>query len=187
MRWDGGGHRLVPRWVTAFFIAAAVVLIPWIFVLVYSSPQDFGVARHWKLIWGGFDGFLVLGFASTAWRILRRSPGGALTAAATGTMLLIDAWFDILTAHHPADQVEAVLMAVFAEIPCAIICFYVARRIVGLFTQAVPYLREQGFEVRGGKLVAPGDRAASTDGGSGAAPVEPGPDRPAAVRRSQAA
>jgi hypothetical protein len=150
-----GPHRVLPRWIVAFFVIAALVLIPWIVILFADTSSQFGVARHWRLVWGGFDCFLVLGFAVTAYRLATRSPRGAITAAATGTMLLVDAWFDILTARRPTAQLTAVLMAVFAEIPCALICFYVARRIVRLFEQAKPYLSELGFRVVDGRLVPP--------------------------------
>ena len=153
MRLDLGGDRILPRWVVAFFLGGAVVLIPWD-VLMFSVPQVVNVPKHWVLVWGGFDCFLILGFAVTAFRLMTRSPKGAVTAAMTGTMLLIDAWFDVLTTHRGGVWVS-ILMAVFAEIPCALICFYVSRRIVKLFEQAKDYLAEAGFVVRNGRLLPP--------------------------------
>lgn len=45
-------------------------------------------------------------------------------AAATGTMLLCDAWFDIVTSN--ADELlEAVLEAALAELPLAVICWFI--------------------------------------------------------------
>jgi len=146
--------RMLPRWVAWFFVAAAVVLIPWI-VYLFTSTQQVVVTKHSRLVWGGFDCFLVIGFALTAYRVARRSPRGAITAAATGTMLFVDAWFDVLTSRRPVDQVTAVLMAVFAEIPCGLICFHVARRIIGVFEDSIPVLREAGFRLVGGRLVPP--------------------------------
>lgn len=153
MRFELGSERLLPRWVVTFFVGGAVVLIPWI-VLMFTVPQVVNVSRRWELVWGGFDCFLVLGFAVTAFRLITRSPRGAVTAAMTGTMLLVDAWFDVLTTHR-GGQIISILMAVFAEIPCALICFYVSRRIMGLFEQAKEYLGTAGFRVRGGQLVPP--------------------------------
>lgn len=151
MRFELGSKRLLPRWVVTFFVGGAIILIPWI-VLMFTVPQVVNVSRRWELVWGGFDCFLVLGFAVTAFRLITRSPRGAVTAAMTGTMLLIDAWFDVLTTHR-GGQIISILMAVFAEIPCALICFYVSRRIVGLFEQAKEVLGSAGFLVRGGQLV----------------------------------
>jgi hypothetical protein len=153
--WKRTSDRVLPKWIGWFFVTAAVVLIPWIVLLFTSSRQLPVVAKHSKLVWGGFDCFLVIGFATTAYRIATRSPRGAITAAATGTMLFVDAWFDILTSRRPVEQVVAVLMAVFAEIPCAAICFFVARRIIGVFEDSVPVLREAGFRMVGGRLVPP--------------------------------
>lgn len=153
MRFDPGASRILPRWVAVFFVGGAVVLIPWI-VLMFTVPRVVNVTPHWELVWGGFDCFLVLGFALTAFNLFTRSPRGAVTAAMTGTMLLIDAWFDVLTTHR-GGLLISILMAVFAEIPCALICFYVSRRILSLFEQAKDYLHAAGFTVRNGRLVPP--------------------------------
>jgi hypothetical protein len=132
-----------------------VVLIPWI-VLMFTVPEVVNVPRHGELelVWGGFDCFLVLGFAVTAFRLMTRSPRGAVTAAMTGTMLLIDAWFDVLTTHR-GGLLVSVLMAVFAEIPCAIICFYVSHRIMSVFEDAKRHLSVAGFRLQAGRLVPP--------------------------------
>ena len=94
-----GASKILPRWVLAFYLGGAIVLIPWI-VLMFTVPDVVNVSPHGTLVWGGFDCFLVLGFARTAFNLIRRSPRGAVTAAMTGTMLLIDAWFDVLTTHR---------------------------------------------------------------------------------------
>jgi len=153
VRFDLGAEKIIPRWVVAFFLFCAVVLIPWD-ALMFSVPQVVDVPKHWVLVWGGFDCFLILGFAVTAFRLITRSPKGAVTAAMTGTMLLIDAWFDVLTTHR-GGQLVSILMAIFAEIPCALICFYVSRRIVSLFEQAKDILGDAGFTIRDGRLVPP--------------------------------
>lgn len=168
-RRDEAGHtlrraRLLPTWVEWFFVGGAVVLIPWI-VFLFTTNQPTVVTKHARVVWGGFDCFLVLAFALTAYRIARRSPRGAITATATGTMLFIDAWFDVFTSHHAAAQLMAVLLAVFAEIPCGLICFYVAHRIVGVFESSIPVLREAGFRFSGGRLMPPaGADGARSDG-----------------------
>ena len=173
MRFELGAGRIIPRWVVAFFLGGAVILIPWD-VLMFSVPQVVNVPKHWVLVWGGFDCFLILGFAVTAFRLITRSPRGAVTAAMTGTMLLIDAWFDVLTTHR-GGQLVSILMAVFAEIPCAVICFYVSRRIVKLFEQAKDYLGEAGFTVRNGKLVPPAGFPGTIAAAARAAAANPNP------------
>jgi hypothetical protein len=151
-------RRLLPRWIAVFFVGCAVVLVPWT-VVIFDSLRNRALAEHWRLVWGGFDCFLVLAFALTAYRIITKSPRGAMAATATGTMLLIDAWFDVLTARGTSNFLTSVTMAVFAEIPCSIICFFVARRIVGMFEQAMPYLQAAGFRVVAGQVIPPPDGA----------------------------
>ena len=177
MRFELGAGRIIPRWVVAFFLGGAVILIPWD-VLMFSVPQVVNVPKHWVLVWGGFDCFLILGFAVTAFRLITRSPRGAVTAAMTGTMLLIDAWFDVLTTHR-GGQLVSILMAVFAEIPCALICFYVSRRIVNLFEQAKELLGAGGFTVRNGRLVPPAGFPGTT--AVAAVPVEAEVSEPESV------
>ena len=46
-------------------------------------------------------------------------------AAATGTMLVCDAWFDVVTSVGSGEIVEAVLEAVFVELPLAAICLFI--------------------------------------------------------------
>jgi hypothetical protein len=43
-------------------------------------------------------------------------------AAVTGTMLVCDAWFDVVTSIGGNDWVEAILEAIFAELPLAAVC-----------------------------------------------------------------
>jgi hypothetical protein len=52
-----------------------------------------------------------------------------LTATAAATLLIVDAWFDVTTSHGHAAVAEALVLAVFAEIPIAIFCIVVARRV----------------------------------------------------------
>jgi hypothetical protein len=151
-----GSNQVLPRWIVVFFIGGAIVLVPWIIIL-FGSLHETAIAKHWRLVWGGFDCFLLLGFAMTGYRIVTRSPRALLAATATGIMLLIDAWFDVLTARRTGDVLTAIFMAVFAEIPCALVCFYVARRILALIEDALQYLNAAGFRVVGGRLVPPED------------------------------
>jgi hypothetical protein len=155
-----GSNQVLPRWIVAFFIGGAIVLVPWI-VILFGSLHETAIAKHWRLVWGGFDCFLLCGFALTGYRIMTRSPRAILAATATGIMLLIDAWFDVLTARRTGDVLTAVVMAIFAEIPCAVICFYVARRVLGLIEEGLGYLNAAGFRVVGGRLVPPEDQPLS--------------------------
>jgi hypothetical protein len=50
----------------------------------------------------------------------------SLAAVASGTLLFIDAWFDVCTAAPGAAQVLALAEAAFAEVPLAIGAWWLA-------------------------------------------------------------
>jgi hypothetical protein len=115
-----------PRWAVAVYAAAAVLLVPWVVLLIRILPSAHE-ATHWDVAWAGFDGALalvLLGLAVAAWR---RSPWLQTFAAAVATLLFVDAWFDILTSSTRAELVVAVAEAALVELPLAILSLYVAR------------------------------------------------------------
>ena len=85
-----------PGWVVALLGLAALVLAPWVVVLIVTLPSAHRAA-HWNIAWAGFDiaqALLLLTVAGAAWK---RSPWLEGAATATATLLLVDAWFDVLT------------------------------------------------------------------------------------------
>src|SRR3954454_8051573 len=86
----------LPRWVAPVLLIAAAGLGPWTLWLTYSLPSRH-LTRHYDLAWVVFDVALLCGFAVTGWCAVRASQWLVPAAAATGTMLLCDAWFDIIT------------------------------------------------------------------------------------------
>ena len=114
------------RWAGVFFAALGVLLVPWAVWLLHSLPSR-QVAHHWDLAWAGFVVVLGLGVVGRGFALL---PGGRVSrsfAAATGALLLADAWFDVVTAGGARDRWPAVAFAVLGEIPLAILCFALAR------------------------------------------------------------
>jgi hypothetical protein len=114
----------VHRWVPRVLALVALALVPWTLWLTFSLPSRH-VTEHYDLAWVGFDIALATAFAATAWSALRRPRWLVALAAATGTMLVCDAWFDIVTSSGGAERVEAVVEAAFAEVPLAAICAYI--------------------------------------------------------------
>jgi hypothetical protein len=96
-------------------------------------------------------------FVSAGIRILRLSPAGALAMASASALLITDAWFDVMTAPTTRDLLQALVMAGLVELPMAAVCIRAAWRIVGVFSQARPYLQAAGFTVHHGRLVPPPD------------------------------
>ncbi|RDI73995.1 hypothetical protein Gocc_2092 [Gaiella occulta] len=104
----------------------ALFLVPWAFWLSRTLPATH-TARHWDLAWAGFDVALAFGLASTALSAVRHSPWLAAAASATGTLLVVDAWFDVLTAQGGSELALAAAEAVLVELPLAALSFWIVR------------------------------------------------------------
>jgi hypothetical protein len=113
----------------------ATFLVPWISYLEVSLPKQY-IARHWVLTWVGFDVILGVLFVSTALLGALRRELVALTAFASGVLLLCDAWFDITTANAH-DRPLSILSAVAAEIPIALLLISSALRLVRVTARRV--------------------------------------------------
>ena len=118
--------RPLPRWVVPLFGLAALLLVPWVVLLVYLLPSAHRSA-HWDIAWSGFDVALALVLCAVALAAWRRSAWfeGAATAAAT--LLVVDAWFDVLTSSSRAELFVALGEAAFLELPLAVLCLLLAR------------------------------------------------------------
>ena len=125
MRPGGGSRGTRRRWAGVFFGALGVLLVPWAFWLGYSLPSR-QVAHHWDLAWAGFDIVLSLALLGTSFALLTGRAVGRSFAAATGALLLADAWFDVVTSAGGRDRWLALVFAVLGEIPIAGLCFALA-------------------------------------------------------------
>jgi hypothetical protein len=114
----------LPRWVVPLLTLAAAGLLPWTLWLTYSLPSRH-VTPHYDLAWVGFDVALLTSFAATAWCAVRSSQYLVPAAAATATLLLCDAWFDVVTSGSSGELLESMLQALLAELPLSAICWYV--------------------------------------------------------------
>ncbi|MEW2621680.1 hypothetical protein [Streptomyces sp. NPDC048106] len=112
------------RWTLIGLGAAAVLLVPWMAVLAVTLPGRTTV-NHWPLAWIGLDVLMAAGCAATALLGLRADPRARLTASATASTAVLDAWFDITTAGTGTALFQAVGCAV-AEGALAGACVYLA-------------------------------------------------------------
>jgi hypothetical protein len=121
-----GALRRQPRWVAEVFGAAALVLVPWVIILLQALPAAHR-ADHWDVAWAGLDAAMALLLSAVALAAWRGSAWleGAATAAAT--LLVVDAWFDVLTSSTRAELFIAIVEAALVEIPLAAFCLFVAR------------------------------------------------------------
>jgi hypothetical protein len=121
---DGGVRIPLPRWMTRLLGLVAIGLVPWIFYLTFSLPSRH-VTFHYDLAWVGFDIALTASFAVTAWAVARGSQWLVPLAAVTGTMLVCDAWFDVVTSQSGGEMWEAIAEAALAELPLAAVCGFI--------------------------------------------------------------
>jgi hypothetical protein len=103
------------------------VLAVWIPRLALTLPASHTV-RHWNLAWIGFDVLLFVGLVSVAWLSRQRSRLLPLPAMATAALLVADAWFDVTTSAPGHDALAAITLALFAELPVAVLCLTIAQR-----------------------------------------------------------
>ena len=117
----------VGGWIAWVYLVFAAALVPWTVYLAVSLPER-SVSEHYRGTWVGFDVALTLVLARIAWLVRRRDPHVVLTAATGATLLVTDAWFDVTTAAAGLAHRQAVLSAVFLELPAASLCALLARR-----------------------------------------------------------
>ena len=102
----------------------AICLVPWTLYLTFTLPSRH-LTEHYDIAWVGFDVGLATAFAATAWAAYRRLRWLMPLAAVTGTMLVCDAWFDVVTSKSGGELAEAVILAVLGELPLAALCAYI--------------------------------------------------------------
>ncbi|MET9328553.1 hypothetical protein [Tsukamurella sp. NPDC003166] len=115
------------RGVAAVLLAAGAALTPWLIVLGATLPATITV-RHWPLAWVGLDALEALGLLTTGALLLRGASRARQAAAATSTLLVADAWFDVTTAAAGSEFAVALAMAACAELPLAAVCAGIAVR-----------------------------------------------------------
>ncbi len=109
------------------FATLGLGLLPWTLWLT-STLKPHHVTDRWDIAWSGFDSGLALLFVLTALAAHRRSPWVGALAAATGTLLVTDAWFDVILESHADELRNSLLLAAFVELPLAAFCFWIAHR-----------------------------------------------------------
>jgi hypothetical protein len=159
------GRWLIPPWTAPALFTCAVVLVPWIALLFATLPRHY-VANHWDVAWGGFDVGLGLALATTAALVARRSPYAEVAATITGTLLVCDAWFDVLTSRGVSDVAQAAASALFIELPLAAVCFWMAHNLAQAVEIARPFLQAAGFTIAENKLVPPADPSTPSEDSS---------------------
>ena len=108
------------------FLLLGVGLVPWTVVLAVTLPERHGT-HHYDVAWSGFDVALAAALLATAVGAARRATWLQGAAAVAATLLVADAWFDVLSATSPDEVAMAAALAAFVELPVAAACIFVSR------------------------------------------------------------
>ncbi|GAA2010583.1 hypothetical protein GCM10009839_00630 [Catenulispora yoronensis] len=119
--------RNVPHWTGWLLLVLGFFTLPWTANLAVYLP-DKSEAAHYNASWVGFDLLLCALLIRTGWSLLRRRAYVEVTAGMTAVMLLIDAWFDVLSAPTFKEFVFALVLALGVEVPLALFCLWVSVR-----------------------------------------------------------
>jgi hypothetical protein len=139
------------RWAGPVFALFTVIMLPWTIYIGASLPAR-QVSPNYDAAWAGFDVMLIGALAGTAYFALRRSRYLSTAATATAALLVVDAWFDVMTTPS-SGRLESICLAVAVELPLAAVCMWLSyhaqqlaeRRIVLLLRrQRRPRRMKQG-------------------------------------------
>lgn len=119
--------RLTNRRLGHGLVLGGAAVVPWLFALNARLPSTKTVP-HWPAMWIGLDAMEALGLVATGGLVARGDSRQRLAAAATASLLIADAWFDLVTSSPGAERLAAVGMALGAELPIAAVCILVATR-----------------------------------------------------------
>jgi hypothetical protein len=172
------------------FSLCVLVLVPWTVYLALSLPDQFQ-ARHWSAAWVGFDVLLLASLAGAGLAVFLRRQILIPLAVIAGTLLVCDAWFDIVLDWGTPQVWGSVASAVLVELPLAALLFLRARRLqtltvrlawqrLGLPGEPPPLHRQPLFSAF---APPPPNDAPSND----APPNDAPPPRPDAPRRERPA
>lgn len=110
-----------PRWASMLYAVLAVLLVPWIIILAEYLPSRH-IDRNWDSLWVGFDILILLAMVTTVYFMIKRRIWVIMTATALATLLLVDIWFDIMTARPGKERNEAILMGII-EVTLSLLTF----------------------------------------------------------------
>ena len=89
------------------------------------------LTKNWDITWVGLDVALIIGLLTTGILAKLKSIYVVIAATITGALFATDAWFDILGYRLGSFSFsKALFMAVFGEIPVAIMSFSLAIHVL---------------------------------------------------------
>jgi len=132
----------VVKWAGPAFALFSLILLPWIAYLAYSLPAR-QVSADYDVAWAGFDVMLLAALAGTGYFALRRSRYLATAATSAATLLVVDAWFDVMTTL-PRPRLEPIALAAGVELPLAAVCVWLSLHTQQLAERRLVLLLRRG-------------------------------------------
>lgn len=127
--------------------SAALAETAWTIYLGWRLPRHY-VANHWDLAWIGLDVAQIIMLLLAAWAAWRGRALLILFASSAGTLLVLDAWFDVTTARH-GDFTQSLVLALVVEVPSAIALFWITWRSIRVLADSLLVGSEaEGLPVR---------------------------------------
>jgi hypothetical protein len=119
----------IPEWIAVLYTVSAIILVPWVIFLAKDLPTHH-VVTHYDAAWVGLDIAIMVTLLITGFLASRKSPFLVLSASTIGTLLIVDAWFDVVSARPGSEFFQAILLALCIELPLAIGSYYLAYRVL---------------------------------------------------------
>jgi hypothetical protein len=115
----------MPRWLGPFAVCFMAGFLPWIVYLSLTIPAR-SHTSHYDIAWIGFDCAMWVVIGMLAFCAFTGRAATGPFAAVAATMLVLDGWFDVTTSQSGGQFLTALILALCAELPLAIICAWAA-------------------------------------------------------------
>jgi hypothetical protein len=117
--------------ILVFIVVSCLLLAAWIGVIAVTLPRFYHTGS-WRGAWVGFDIGLLAAFAATGWTAWRRRQLLIICLVVLATLLLCDAWFDVVLDVRTSGFLASLLSALLIELPLAMLAIFMARRLLRL-------------------------------------------------------
>lgn len=120
----------IPKWAAIMYVVIAIILIPWTIYLGFHLPVEH-ITINWDTLWVGLDLAIVITLLASGILAYKKSIYTILFASMNGMLFITDAWFDVFSYRvNSLGSAEAIVMAIFGEIPMAIFSFSLAVHVL---------------------------------------------------------
>ena len=112
-------------------VACCILLAAWTGWLAATLPGSYRTGS-WRGAWVGFDIALLAVFAATGWAAWRRRQMVITSLIVLATLLVCDAWFDVILDVETSQRWFSLGSALLVELPLAALAALTARRLLRL-------------------------------------------------------